>query len=133
MDTLEIGRRGLDGEPTSCSHLLVRPGCFVDVAVSFDVVTRKMKRNRNATETFSTRVYLKLLHVFLLVEQDGEVSEFNVFFCRITESLNFCLYVIGVVFLSLHERNSRRSGVFVSHVQSWPRVVSLWLGSCLRR
>jgi hypothetical protein len=77
MDALQIGCRSADGDAMGCSHLLVRPGSFVDVAVSFDIVTHVTRKSRHAAQKSSTRIYLKLLHVFLLADRNEEVSQID--------------------------------------------------------
>jgi hypothetical protein len=70
MNVLEVGHIDGNGEASACSPLLIGQGSFVDVAVSVDIVVRMAKKGRHGKPVASTRVYLNLLHVFLLARPE---------------------------------------------------------------
>jgi hypothetical protein len=73
MAVLEMGHVDDTGEMAACSHLLIRQGSFVDVAVSIDIVVHTAKKTRHGKPVTTTRVYLNLLHVLVLAGPEAQV------------------------------------------------------------
>lgn len=49
-----------DGSRRSCNHIAIRQGDFVDVGVTFDILTRYTKHKRNTSVTLAIQDILRL-------------------------------------------------------------------------
>ncbi|KAH7907429.1 hypothetical protein BJ138DRAFT_1014509, partial [Hygrophoropsis aurantiaca] len=74
-DRLQIGRRLENGNRAACSHMILMPGDFIDVGLTFDVVRQKQKDGST-----SFKIHLGFSHVLQLAS--AEVLSKVSFFLR---------------------------------------------------